>query len=522
MFFKIKKTASVMAVLVGCICLCACENTTAHNKQTDSQTISSSYNSNQNYIASQTENVDIDEVPVVTTSLSEGTLTNKNTTTAVDNSSDKKTSTTTVKDNQDTTVTTTTRPEQSLVTTSKNTLNSSASVTSTTSNTVSSVTTSQSTTQADEDRPVFVYGNDITESVNAQLLISQLSQRDLAVFEKINDAVNSFTEEVVFENGEVTQQQVEDALLMVSLTNLEDNYVSNQYVISVDNLGNVSKLTLTFTKEPEQQLYELNELYKVVEEIIEGCDAHNDYDAVKYFHDEIVKRCRYDGEGENMLSAYGCLVDGEAVCEGYAKAFVLICSYYGIECMPVTGDTTSGEGIVEPHMWNLVKLDGKWYHLDLTWNDPVTDIGDDFIKYDYFAVSDDVISIDHDITQIGKIEYPVADDSHNDYFTHYGLVYDEVDSAVIGIEALISGAVSKNERFVSIKFKSEKQYNQFIKEVFETKETYISNNQLKAVKLFNILARVSNRNENDDFNPSRYGKIFDADRYIVTVVLYYE
>ncbi len=494
MFAKFKKTASIVAVLLGCISLCACENSNSSKVTTASQSTVTSYNSNQNYVASQTEIVDDDTAPTVTTSLSQSSSSSK--TTSVNKpSSDSKT--------------TTTASQSSSASSSQS---SSASSVTTDS---SSATTPQQTTSTEVEEPVVEPEIDITETVNAQLLISQLPQQDLAVFEKINDAVNTFTSEVTFKSGEATQQQVENALLMVSLTNLEDNYVSPKYVISVDNLGNVSKLILEFTKTPQQQLEELTKLDKIVEEIIAGCDAKNDYDALKYFHDEIIKRCRYDAYAQNMLSAYGCLVDGRAVCEGYAKALILLCTEYDIECVPITGNTTNSQGVVEPHMWNLVKLDDKWYHFDLTWDDPVSTLGDDFVKYDYFAVSDEVISVDHEITPIVYFTYPVADDSQNDYFTRNGLVYDDVDMAVFDYERIIGEAVSKEERFVRIKLSDAEKYGQFKNLIFESHEGNIK-------EIFNILAKVSENTQSEFFNPRRYGKIFADDKNIITIVLNYE
>lgn len=61
------------------------------------------------------------------------------------------------------------------------------------------------------------------------------------------------------------------------------------------------------------------------------------------------------------FTAYGALVNGKAVCEGYAKAFQLLMNAAGVECICV-----SGELLTEPHMWNEVKLGGEWYHIDCT------------------------------------------------------------------------------------------------------------------------------------------------------------
>ena len=59
------------------------------------------------------------------------------------------------------------------------------------------------------------------------------------------------------------------------------------------------------------------------------------------------------------------------VCEGYAKAFKVLCDQLGIPCVLIAGDTENSVGQKEAHMWNAVKMeDGKWYAVDVTWNDP--------------------------------------------------------------------------------------------------------------------------------------------------------
>ena len=93
-----------------------------------------------------------------------------------------------------------------------------------------------------------------------------------------------------------------------------------------------------------------------------------------YFHDSIILECNYDDTAKNCYSAYGCLVEGKAVCEGYAKAMQILCSKAGIKCIPVAGKAYDG-GAVQPHLWNKVMIDGEWTNVDLTWDDPVTDAG---------------------------------------------------------------------------------------------------------------------------------------------------
>ena len=108
---------------------------------------------------------------------------------------------------------------------------------------------------------------------------------------------------------------------------------------------------------------------------------HTRYALIKGIHDFISASCIYDpnlgtsSENPRAHDAVGCLVDGVCVCQGYSEAFQVMCNYLKIPATCITGTgytnptnpTSSNSG---PHMWNAVQMDdGKWYVLDITWDD---------------------------------------------------------------------------------------------------------------------------------------------------------
>lgn len=114
----------------------------------------------------------------------------------------------------------------------------------------------------------------------------------------------------------------------------------------------------------------------------------SEYDQVKAFHDYLVNNTEYKETGDRSHSAAGPLLDGLAVCEGYSRALDILCYLSGIECICISG-TGNGGG----HGWNKVKIDGQWYNVDVTWDDPVST--KPVLRYDYFLVSDSVLAQDH-------------------------------------------------------------------------------------------------------------------------------
>ncbi len=96
------------------------------------------------------------------------------------------------------------------------------------------------------------------------------------------------------------------------------------------------------------------------------------------------------------------LIDGETVCAGYAKLFYEFMAELGIPCMYITGEATNNSrGTPENHAWNAVQLDdGKWYYVDVTWDDPQLNGTSDYndlqnLGYDYLCITEAQIGKDH-------------------------------------------------------------------------------------------------------------------------------
>lgn len=118
---------------------------------------------------------------------------------------------------------------------------------------------------------------------------------------------------------------------------------------------------------------------------------------LRALHDYLVRSCRYDQataqsegalDGEDVpFTAYGALVDGQAVCAGYARAFMLLCRAAGLDALYI-----ADEGM--DHAWNAVEVDGQVYYIDCTYDDPVPDRGD-YVSDEYFLLTADALSRTH-------------------------------------------------------------------------------------------------------------------------------
>ena len=129
-----------------------------------------------------------------------------------------------------------------------------------------------------------------------------------------------------------------------------------------------------------------------VQAILETVNAETmtDYDKVKFVNDYIVQHTAYSEQtNASAHSAYAILYEGKGVCQGYALLAYKMLTELGMEALYVTGEVYTGG-----HAWNLVKVDGHWFHIDTTWNDPLPDRGKG-VRYDYFLVNDSQLQKDH-------------------------------------------------------------------------------------------------------------------------------
>lgn len=125
----------------------------------------------------------------------------------------------------------------------------------------------------------------------------------------------------------------------------------------------------------------------------------NNYEQILTIHDTLIDLMQYDQtlSRPNTHNIYGALIEKQAVCEGYAKAFKYILDSLDIQCILVSGTATNSSGQTESHMWNYVHLNNNWYGLDLTWDDPIIVGGltKNIIKHDYFCKGSSKFDISH-------------------------------------------------------------------------------------------------------------------------------
>lgn len=192
-----------------------------------------------------------------------------------------------------------------------------------------------------------------------------------------------------------TEKIVKDNYILSNINNFVATYNSyNRIYVNYNSLGRVH---VTFEKiYTSAQIKAINEkIDTIISEII--TDNMTDLEKIKAIHDYIIVHTRYDEEHAEAIksglhedfpsdsnTAYGVLFNGKAICSGYTDAMALFLDKLGFKNYKIFS---------MKHTWNCVYIDGVWKHLDLTWDDPVTNTGEDRLEYNFFLITDEELAV---------------------------------------------------------------------------------------------------------------------------------
>ena len=211
-------------------------------------------------------------------------------------------------------------------------------------------------------------------------------------------AATEFEEEVDISHLDYTSDTLEGEVSRFFFTHPDLFYVDNGYSILTNSQSKVQKIKLRYLTTPAVAQTRLTFYNNVLDEVVAGIPAGaTDFDKALYLHDYLVQNYAYDyeglaeeqasGESVAVRDAYTFFYGKVGVCQAYMLAMIALCKEAGLECLPVTSDAMQ-------HAWNLVKLDGKWYHVDVTWDDAGGEesaVYPSYVSYKYFLLSGEAL-----------------------------------------------------------------------------------------------------------------------------------
>lgn len=157
-----------------------------------------------------------------------------------------------------------------------------------------------------------------------------------------------------------------------------------------DSLG---KVTISIVKSYSEE--DILAISSKIDELLPQLVNNNysEIDNIRSIHNYIINNSKYDSlRSEQNIEqyrsdiAYGPLFEGYAICGGYTDLMELFLERLGVKSFKISSDK---------HIWNAVYLNDTWYHLDLTWDDPVASDGRDYLEFNYFLIgTDKLLSLD--------------------------------------------------------------------------------------------------------------------------------
>ena len=246
----------------------------------------------------------------------------------------------------------------------------------------------------------FLFGNlaskDIIEPLPNEsdyAVYSGLTEDRQLVYDELKESFLQFKDKFsIHVNGKLTLDDFKEIYTAVLLDHPEMFWMYSYSVTTKffsDDIDNNNKVKLVYAFNEEESKDIKTRIQPKYQKIIdEAKELENDYDKIKYVHDELIRLGVYTKYNDDNITYFQSLISifdtGETVCSGYSYGFKFIMDSLGIDSI-LTRDV-SNEDITKNHIWNMVRLDGIWYNIDLTYDG---NVDEEYIYYKYFLKDND-------------------------------------------------------------------------------------------------------------------------------------
>jgi len=191
---------------------------------------------------------------------------------------------------------------------------------------------------------------------------------------------------------DLSELKIRDRDIMQIYTDIRNNspelfYLENSLLYYYNSYGIVTSVEFSYTMPPEEVeaariQYDAEIAYIV--SLLEG--SMSDMEIALFVHDYFAASFSYDNSMK-VYDAYGLFNTRTGVCQAYSLAYAAVLRECGIDAVMITSEDMN-------HAWNLIKINGSWYHVDLSYDDPSPD-RTGLVLHDNFLLSDDAVRVNH-------------------------------------------------------------------------------------------------------------------------------
>ena len=227
-----------------------------------------------------------------------------------------------------------------------------------------------------------------------------LNEEQQILYEEIKESYLQFKNDFSTQLNEISTKEFQEVYSAILLDHVEifwlDSYLAPKKITNYNTINTNKKIQLYYSYSLDEAKEVKSRIETKYNEIIEEAKKQeNDFKKIKYVHDKLIEISQYHDYTDEEIDSYQSIVSifdsGNTVCAGYAYGFKFIMDQLGIKSITTRDIGNKDES--KNHIWNMVELYGKWYNLDITWDNKIKTEGS--ISYNYFLKKNDQFYTDH-------------------------------------------------------------------------------------------------------------------------------
>lgn len=292
----------------------------------------------------------------------------------------------------------------------------------------------------------------------------RLSENEKEAYDRILDKIITMPEKIRIPR--INREELNNIFTALHYDNPLLFFVGSNCKVST--VGFLSYFQVDYTMSYNEYLTAVQEVEAAADSLIASLSDPDDEWLCEYeLHNAIINSCKYNSYSEHDSSVYGVLCLKNASCEGYSKTMKYLLDRIGIEAYVLAGVATDIDGNSDLHMWNIVKINGEYSHLDVTWDDPSGD--ENSLLYTYFNLTDSEICLDH---SDWSFDYDCLSGKNN-YYAVKGLYFDSFSSDEKDIiAAAIAESLEAGNKSADFRFSSREVFSKAHSRLFDGQEIY--------------------------------------------------
>ncbi len=311
----------------------------------------------------------------------------------------------------------------------------------------------------------------------------QLTDEEKKIFNYVYINIQKRNKDIIFEKG-INPETLNKIVYILKFDCPEFFYLGNSF-----NYDLKGKKVINFYPEYvitiSEYLDMISQINNVTKKIAEEVNDLTEYEKELYIHDYLVENITYSTTAPNCNNIFGALILGEANCEGYSSAFTYLLRTAGINATQVIGEINSNNEMIG-HSWNLVKIDGDYYYVDVGWDDfkDSTEYEEVTHHYAFFNLTYDEILETRDVAP--NLKYlgalPKTPAIKQNYYKKNHVYAESIEEAETIVKRDLPVAVSSNIGYCVVKCKNKEVYDKLISNITPIIQDLINEKNLAVTK----------------------------------------